>query len=53
MFDPFWTDLIKKNQKVNRHFYPFCICDIYTDFLDWWEIQFDTFLADLIPKNQK
>ena len=31
MFDPFWTDLIKKNQKVNLHFYPFCKCDIYTD----------------------
>ena len=31
MFDPFWRDLIKKNQKVNHHFYPICKCDIYTD----------------------
>ena len=25
-FDPFWTDLIQKNQKQNSHFYPFCKC---------------------------
>ena len=25
--DPFWTDLIQKNQKQNSHFYPFCKCD--------------------------
>jgi len=26
-FDPFWTDLIQKNQKQSSHFYPFCKCD--------------------------
>ena len=26
-FDPFWTDLIQKNQKSNNHFYPHGKCD--------------------------
>ena len=25
-FDPFWTDLIQKNEKQKGHFHPFCKC---------------------------
>ena len=53
-FDPFWTDLIQKNQKSNSHFYPFCKCDNFfiVTFFDWREIQFDQVWSTLINFGQ-
>ena len=49
-FDPFWTDLIQKNQKSNGHFYSFLkmwqLCIV--TFFDWWEIQFGQVWSSLI-----